>query len=65
MSLAEPKNEQGTWKTEARGQSFEALARMQGVQPVKRLNDLLGGWPAEERADGFEQAVRRWREEGD
>jgi len=69
MSLAEPKNEQGTWDPgghgRGAGQSFEALARAQGVRPVERLEDLLGGWPEEERADGFEQAVRHWRQEDD
>lgn len=37
------------------------LAREQGVVPVERLEDLLGGWPSEERGDGFEEALVRWR----
>ena len=41
--------------------SFEALAQQQGVRPVERFEDLLGGWPAEEVDDGFEEAVAGWR----
>jgi hypothetical protein len=40
---------------------FLRLAREQGVQPVARLEDLMGGWPAEERDDGFEEALMEWR----
>lgn len=45
------------------GASFESLARQQGVHPVKRLEDLLGGWPEDEVNDGFEAALARWRQE--
>jgi len=41
--------------------SFEALAQEQGVSPVEDVEDLLGGWPAEEIEDGFEEAVAAWR----
>lgn len=41
--------------------SFEALAQEQGVRPVERLEDLLGGWPEDQLDDGFEDAVIAWR----
>jgi len=41
--------------------TIEELARMQGVRPVKDFDALLGGWPADEIDDGFEDAVARWR----
>jgi hypothetical protein len=40
---------------------FLRLAREQNVQPISRLEELLGGWPAEEREDGFEQSLMTWR----
>ena len=40
---------------------LEALAEVQGVQPVGSFESLCGGWPDEELEDGFEQTVRRWR----
>jgi hypothetical protein len=43
--------------------SFEELARQQGVRPVERLEDLLGGWPEEDVNDGFEGALEHWRQE--
>lgn len=47
-----------------RGLSFEEIARRQGVRPVERIEDLLGGWPPEQIDDGFEEAVIRWRQAG-
>ena len=44
-----------------RGYSFEELARQQGVRPVERLEDLVGGWPEDQIDDGFEEALERWR----
>jgi hypothetical protein len=41
--------------------SWEELARQQGVRPVERLEDLAGGWPADQINDGFEEALERWR----
>ena len=41
--------------------TIEELARMQGVRPVEDFESLLGGWPADEIEDGFEDAVARWR----
>lgn len=43
--------------------TFEEIALMQGVQPVKNFEALLGGWPEEDINDNFEEAVRRWRHE--
>jgi hypothetical protein len=43
--------------------TFEEIALMQGVQPVKNFEALLGGWPEEDINDNFEETVRRWRHE--
>ena len=43
--------------------TFEELARAQGVQPVRRLEDIMGGWPEDQRDDGFEDAIRAMRQE--
>ncbi len=43
--------------------TFEELARAQGVQPVQRLEDIMGGWPEDEREDGFEEAINAMRRE--
>lgn len=40
---------------------FLRLAREQGVDPVAHLEDLMGGWPVEERGDGFEATLTKWR----
>jgi hypothetical protein len=42
--------------------SLDELAKRQGVSPPRRIEDLLGGWPADERDDDFEQVFRSWRE---
>lgn len=47
------------------GPTLEELARMQNVRPVERLEQVLGGWPAEELQDGFEEELARWRQERD
>jgi hypothetical protein len=44
------------------GHTLEELARMQNVRPVERLEDVVGGWPAEELQDGFEEELARWRQ---
>ena len=36
--------------------SLEELARLQGVTTPGRVEALLGGWPADERDDHFEEA---------
>ena len=41
--------------------TIEELASVQGVRPVERFESLLGGWPADEIEDGFEEAVASWR----
>lgn len=45
------------------GPTLEELARMQKVRPVERLEEVVGGWPAEELQDGFEAELARWRQE--
>ncbi len=45
------------------GRTLEELARMQNVRPVERLEEIIGGWPAEELQDGFEEELARWRQE--
>jgi len=48
-----------------RGAFLEALARRQGVAPLRRLEDLWADfWPEEESVDDFIEAVYRWRREG-
>jgi hypothetical protein len=44
--------------------SWEELARIQGVHLESQLDRVTGGWPEDERDDGFEEAVARWRQEG-
>ncbi|KHD05333.1 hypothetical protein PN36_30205 [Candidatus Thiomargarita nelsonii] len=43
--------------------TFEEIALMQGVQPIKNFDALLGGWPEDEVNDNFEETVIRWRHE--
>lgn len=54
MSVAKPREQ------ESGRPSIQKLAREQGVRPVERFEDLLGGWP-DKIDDGFEAAVARWR----
>jgi len=44
------------------GLTVEELAAEQGVVPVP-VEELFGGWPPEEINDGFDKAVRKWRDE--
>ncbi len=44
-----------------RHESFEALAKAQGVRPAVRLEDFQGGWPEDQLDDGFEEALVAWR----
>ncbi len=37
-------------------------AAAQGVSPVESLDAICGGWPEDELDDGFEIAVRQWRD---
>lgn len=55
----EPGNNAGFWHS----LTFEELARAQGIQPVQRLEDIMGGWPEDQREDGFEDAIRAMRQE--
>jgi hypothetical protein len=41
--------------------SLDELARQQGVTAPTSPDDLLGGWPADDLNDDFEQALRNWR----
>jgi hypothetical protein len=42
--------------------SLDDLAKQQGVSALGTIEDLLGGWPTDERNDDFEQAFLNWRE---
>jgi hypothetical protein len=42
--------------------SLDELARRQGVSVPRSMEEMQGGWPDDELADGFENAVRTWRE---
>jgi hypothetical protein len=41
--------------------SLEELAERQGVSAPGTVDDLLGGWPTDERDDDFEAALLSWR----
>jgi hypothetical protein len=43
--------------------SLDEVAAAQGNRPVRRLEELLGGWPEDQRDDDFEQAREQWRAE--
>ncbi len=43
------------------GASLDQLAERQGVAVAIADEDMVGGWPADELQDGFEDAVVRWR----
>lgn len=60
MPVAKPRERESDFY---RRSSIEELARKQGVRPVERFEDLLGGWP-DKIDDGFEEAVARWRGHG-
>lgn len=47
----------------SRGGTLDDVAQAQGVTGAAAFDELLGGWPAGEDADGFDQAVARWRAE--
>jgi len=36
------------------------LAQDQGI-PLRPVEEILGGWPAEESEDGFEETLKEWR----
>jgi hypothetical protein len=48
------------WKSKP----IDELAREQGVSGSTTFEDLLGGWPADELDDGFEQCLEKWRRAG-
>jgi hypothetical protein len=56
-------NELAALRAKSRLRTFQDLAREQGVKPMTNFDALLGVWPEEERDDGFEEAVLRWRRE--
>jgi hypothetical protein len=41
--------------------SLDELARRQGATAPATVDDLLGGWPVDERNDDFEEALLSWR----
>lgn len=42
--------------------TLDDLAAAQGVEPADSFESLCGGWPEEELEDGFEDAIRHWRD---
>ena len=42
--------------------SLDELAQRQGVPAPRSADDLVGGWPADEIDDNFEQELLTWRE---
>jgi hypothetical protein len=47
----------------SRQPTVDDIALQQGVTSPARFDQLVGGWPEGEQADGFEDAVARWRGE--
>lgn len=46
------------------GMTIDELAKIQGVTPLKRLDDLWGDfWPEDESVDDFIDTIRLWRRE--
>ena len=43
-------------------QTFEEIARQQGVGPIEDPSELVGGWPGD-IDDGFEEALLAWRQQ--
>jgi len=43
--------------------TFAELVAAQGVKPVESPDKMYGGWPEDELDDGFENAVRQWRDD--
>jgi hypothetical protein len=41
--------------------SIDELPACQGVQAIRSLDDILGGWPEEEFEDGFEADIANAR----
>jgi hypothetical protein len=41
--------------------TLEEIAAAQRVQPVSDPQQLSGGWPEDERDDGFDEALEQWR----
>lgn len=46
------------WQSRA----LDELARQQGVTTPTSPDDLLGGWPPDDRDDEFEASLRSWRQ---
>jgi len=40
---------------------LDAIAKAQGVKPIRDPRELLGGWPESELNDGFEVELKKWR----
>jgi len=45
------------------GSEIGVLAEGQGVEPVRDLAVLLGGWPEDESVDDFLVTLRHWRQQ--
>jgi predicted DNA-binding antitoxin AbrB/MazE fold protein len=43
--------------------TIDELAAAQGVRARCSFDDLLGGWPEEDKEDGIEEAMADWRKE--
>ena len=63
MSVAKQHKHQDVEIVDGEGLRLLELAKLQGVDPENQLDRVTGGWPEEEREDGFEEAVARWRRE--
>ena len=44
-----------------RGHSIEELARVQGVEPIRDVSVLAGGWPDDEDVEAFLAEIYRLR----
>jgi len=51
--------DEGFWQ----GLTFDQQAVAHGITQPCSFDDLLGGWPEDEKDDHFEEAVAQWRKE--
>ena len=56
-----PQREVDNWIRAVEDHFFSYAHTKPSSVPVRKLEDLMGGWPKEERNDGFDKEFKRWR----